>query len=372
MIHNIHKTLHGHAFRAPPCGVISSTGKPVSAKQNLSSPRSRAGTILCPLLGFFLFLFPSQLRADALEDAAHDLAMKVCGVPHKQSVQVRWQESPETSGYLSDSRKKVFLEQISACGIAPAENSTAPVLLVAVQVTPARILLVADFTETPNGRQVRMVEIPRALLSSSTAAPSGPHLKSELLWQQQEPIESAIEWQGPSQERFLFLLNDAQLIRMRFENGAWKVLDSTELPRTRTRSRAPHETFAYAYTGKPFEILLDGKACDFPPSGPVSFACAPLNPTPSSLRISSQCEDLPRFLATGNGDYTQPDRIILRGPALDPAPIPSNQGDADSLELPGPVLGISLAENAKAAFPVIRNLATGNYEVYRITAVCSD
>jgi hypothetical protein len=89
-------------------------------------------------------------------------------------------------------------------------------------------------------------------------------------------------------------------------------------------------------------------------------------------QILSACEERPRYLATGTGDYTQTDRIILRGQVVNQVAQPPNDGDASSVEVPGPVLGISVAENAKAAFAVVKNLSTGNYEVYRIAAVCSN
>ena len=90
--------------------VISSSGKPVSAKQNFSPPRSWGFTAFCLLLGFALLLSPPRLRSESLEDAAHELAMKVCLAAHKQAVKVAWQEFPQSSGYLSDARKKVFLD----------------------------------------------------------------------------------------------------------------------------------------------------------------------------------------------------------------------------------------------------------------------
>jgi len=55
--------------------VLSSSGKPVSAKHNLFSPRPRGITVLCQLLGFALFLLAPVLQAESLEDAAHELAM---------------------------------------------------------------------------------------------------------------------------------------------------------------------------------------------------------------------------------------------------------------------------------------------------------
>src|SRR5580693_6955733 len=97
--------------------VISSSRKPVSAKQNLSPPRSRGRTILCQLFGFALLLFSSPARAQSPENAAHELAMKVCLGGHRQPVRVHWQESAGSPAYLSEARKKAFLDQISACGI---------------------------------------------------------------------------------------------------------------------------------------------------------------------------------------------------------------------------------------------------------------
>ena len=55
--------------------MLSSSGKPVSAKHNLFSPRPRGITVLCQLLGFALFLLAPVLQAESLEDAAHELAM---------------------------------------------------------------------------------------------------------------------------------------------------------------------------------------------------------------------------------------------------------------------------------------------------------
>lgn len=354
-------------------GVLSSSGKPVSAKQNLSPPPSRGLLVSCLVLGFILFFVPFHARADSLEDAAHELAMKVCAAPHKQPVSVQWQESPETSGFLTDSRKKSFLDQISACGMAPTENADAPVLRVAVQATATSVLLIADSAEPEAGRQIRMVELPRAALFSTAASASASHISSEFLWQQEKPIQSAMEWIDQStQERFLFLLSDELLIRMRLENGSWKLANSTELPAAHKRSRSGDGGVLVASPGKPPQILINRKICGFNPSGQIPFTCGPINPIGRTLQIASKCEEAPRYLATGNGDYTQPDRIILRGPVADQAAPPTNEGNTSSVELPGPVLNITIAENSRAAFAVVMNLSTGNYEVYQITAVCSD
>lgn len=62
------------ALRPALAAVISSSRKPVYAKQNLSLPRPCCLRVFCQLMGFALLLLPPLLRAESLEDAAHELA----------------------------------------------------------------------------------------------------------------------------------------------------------------------------------------------------------------------------------------------------------------------------------------------------------
>ncbi len=299
--------------------------------------------------------------------------MKVCLAGHKQPVKIAWHVSPDSSDYWSDSRKAVFLEQLSACGMEATQNSDAAVLRVAAEATPSRLLLVADLGGPLNGRAIFMVEIPRSSHASPKNGAATPRVNRELQWQQQEPIQSALEWQDPSsRERFMFLVSEGLLIRLQFENSAWKLIDSSALPTARRHSRTGDGFFKFYYPGKPPRVFLDRTSCSFSPSGPISFACDPVNLIGQAPEISSKCEGPPRYLGTGKGDDTQPDRITLGSLDLGPGGPPSQEALLDSVEVPGPVLSLSVAEDLKAAFAVVRNLSTGNYEVYRITSVCSD
>ena len=358
-----------------PCvaAVISSSDKTVSAKQNLFLPHPRGLRVFYQLLRFALFLLPLPLRAESLEDAAHELAMKVCLAAHNQPVKIAWQEFPQSPEYFSDAYRKAFLDQISACGMAPAENSDAPVLTITMQVTASRALLIANWTEAQGSRQTLMVGISRASLFVAHETPSAPQLRRELLWQQEKPMQSAMEWIDPSsQEHFLLILSSGLFLRFRSENGAWKLMDSTELPAVRRPSRSDDGVFLSPYPARPPGILRDGKTCDLKLDERVSFTCSDINLEGKAVQILSACEEKPRYLATDTRDYTQTDRIILRRPLANQAARPPNDGDASSVEVPGPVLGITVAESAKAAFAVVKNLSTGNYEVYRITAACSN
>jgi hypothetical protein len=363
------------ARRTRLAAVISSSGKPVSAKQNLSPPRSQGRTIFCQLFGFALLLFSPPARAQSPENAAHELAMKVCLGGHKQPVRVHWQESAGSPAYLSEARKKVFLDQISACGMEATENSDAPRLTVTLGYTPSKALLIASLTEAVNGQQLFVVEIPRASLLVARESGTAPQLREELLWSEEKPIQSAIGWQDSSaQERYLLLFGDGLVSRFRFENNVWKLMDSAELPGAGHRSRTGDGGFFYGRAKQKFELVLHKKVCELNLDGRLSLTCSGNEVPDRTAEIGSTCEESPRYLVAGKGDYTQPDRITLGGAAKTrvAASAASEESYSGSVEMPGPVLDISVAENSKSAFAVAKNLSTGNYEVYRITAVCSD
>jgi hypothetical protein len=355
--------------------VLSSSGKPVSAKQNFFLPRPRGRLVFSQLLGFALLFLPLPSRAESLEDAAHELAMKVCLGARKQPVKVAWQESPQASGYLNDARRKIFLDQISACGMAASENADVPVLMVTMQVTASKALLIADWADAAGGRQTYMIEIPRPSLYVARDAAVAPQLQRELLWQQEKPIQSALEWQDAgTQERYLFLISDGQFVRCRFENGVWKVVESAELPVSGRRMRGGEGSIVYSHSKGKIELALRKKSCDLNTSGRITFTCSGGEFSERSADLLSTCEDAPRSLSSGEGDYTQPDRIRLKRSIGSGAGtgISIEESDSSSVDMPGPVLAISVAENKKAASAVVKNLSTGNYEVYRITAVCSN
>ena len=353
--------------------MLSSSGKPVSAKHNLFSPRPRGIIVLCQLLGFALFLVAPVLRAESLEEAAHELAMKVCAGARKQPVRVHWQETAESPGYLSESRRKVFLEQISACGMTLSENSDATVLTVVIRVTATRALLIADVTDAGGGQQIYMVEVPRASLYVARETSPTPQLRRELLWQQEKPIQSALQWQDPTTEEwFLLLLSDSVFMRFDFENGAWKWMDSAQFLPVGRSSRAGEASLFYSHAKERVELALRRKVCDIDPTVHFSYACTGSELSDRTTELSSACGESPRYLATGKGDFTQPDQITLASGSGAGAPASNGDNYAGSLDMPGPVLDISVAQDSKSATAVVKNLSTGNYEVYRITAVCGN
>ena len=369
------------SFRA---AVISSTRNLVSAKQKLSPLRSRGWVSLCLVLLVFLAALPSCARADSLEDAAQNLARKICTAPRPQSVKINWQVSPELSGALSDSLRKMFISQLSECGMATDNNAESPLLNIAIRGTASKLLLVANLVDPGGSRQIRITEIRRDTLSVANSSSETPRLQTKLLWKQESPLESAMEWYSPStQEHFLFLVGQTSIVRLRSTNEVWTQIDSAELPKADRPSRLGVERSTFMY-GKPepeakLELLISRagapiyrKLCEFAPASSLSLTCDDSYLGGKQLRMFSECGNIPRFLWADSGDYAQRDRIICgRGEVAD-AEVPADEAASHSLEMPGPVLDISVTVDSKAAIAVVRNLSTGNYEVYRITLACAN
>jgi hypothetical protein len=356
----------------------------VSPKQKLSPLRSHRFLFFCLLQAFLFAGSPISVRADSLEDAARNLARKICAAPRQQSVKINWQLSPELSGSFSDSLKRAFLSQLSACGMATDNNAEFPVLNIAIRVTASKLLLVANLVDSGGSRQIRMTEIRRNALSISNESSRTPRLERKLLWQQERPLETAMEWHGLStQEHFLFLVGQGSIARLRLTNEVWAEMDSAELPASDRASRlgSGESTFMY---GNPeaetkLELLISRagapsyrKLCEFAPAGSLSLTCNDSYLGGKQLRISSECGNTPWSLWTDSGDYAQRDRIICGSPEVAEVELPADETTSHSLEMPGPVLDISTTVDFKAAIAVVRNLSTGNYEVYRITLACAN
>lgn len=346
---------------------------PVFAKQKLSLSHSRSRFFLFFSCGFLFLCGPPSSRADSFEEAARSLAHKVCASPHQQFVRINWQESAQASGWITGPQKKAFLSQLSACGMALSENPAAPLLSVSLQRTATKMLLIAGPADSLDSREIHMVEVPREALSVSTEFAPAPRLRRELLWQQEKPINSGIEWNdGSTHQRFLFLLSQGFLIRLRLEHDSWSAVDSTELPARGPRSRLGDGTFVSYEQQTKAGILLDGKWCEIEVGERVSFACKEAGVGEKTVSVSSACDETRQILATGEGDDTQTDRITLIAPETMATALLRDEIDSRSVDLPGPVLDLSGGQDSKAAAAVVRNLSTGNYEVYRITTVCGN
>ena len=83
--------------------------------------------------------------------------------------------------------------------------------------------------------------------------------------------------------------------------------------------------------------------------------------------LASPCDRGAWWLSGESEDWSVPDRLLLRNPAL-----PKSAPPAAELDLPGPSLSISTGRHMQSDTTVVFNLSTGNYEVYRVTLACGN
>ena len=219
-----------------------------------------------------------------------------------------------------------------------------------------------------------MGEVPRSAISRASVSSSVLRLRKELLWQQESPIDSAVEWDdGSTHEHFLLLLSQGFLVRLRLELGIWTALDSAEIPASGRRYRVGGGGFGYENPPGQLGVFSDGKFCNMEIGSHISFVCRHTNVDGNVVSISSACDETQQILVTGRGDLTQKDRVTLAGTEVHrTAPLSEDEIRTGSVDLPGPVLAINTVEHGKGVTIAVRNLSTGIYEVYRITTVCGE
>ncbi len=88
--------------------------------------------------------------------------------------------------------------------------------------------------------------------------------------------------------------------------------------------------------------------------------------TGEAVALKLPCGDAQTAVASGNGDWTQPD--TLRGYLLRKK---SATASGAALEFDGPVLSLAPGEDGEAR-AIVLNLKTGNYEAYSVTATCGE
>ena len=77
--------------------------------------------------------------------------------------------------------------------------------------------------------------------------------------------------------------------------------------------------------------------------------------------IPNNCGVTNPMLATGTGDYTQPDSVQV---------FANRESISNQLTFPGPVLRFSQGPDTEFATAIVHNLKDGNYEVYRLSISC--
>jgi len=412
--------------------VISSSSKPVSAKQNLCSPRSRGLAILCQLLPFVLFFalvfLPRPASADTLEESARLLARKAWASIHGSSVRLEFRNLSSLRSAEFASVSAAFQEELQRRGVKILAEDAAATLVVSVTQNPTEYIGVV---------QVQRKETIETVMDTIglVKGPGVPEpafslvLHRELLFSQDTPILdvvlnndgkrgyalglqeiSSYEWQGGqwaptgvehlpihrSPERaeqglYSGVVVDAatvylpgELCRISFVDGkGWNCERTTEHIPVRTVSPAAMagkklgawiSAGQFETEGKTKVVVTgqDGLARLYEDGADPAAVFS--NWGSEIASVYSGCGSGWQVLVTGKGDWTTPDAIQ----AFDLKDRRARSVSA-AMEFPGPIVALHTpetrtADNAAAnarAVAVARNLQTGRYEAYQLSITCS-
>ena len=340
------------------------------AKQKLSPLRSRGHLFLCLVLLAFLVACPRPSRADSLEDAARALARKVATVPQRERrFLLSWQNHSSLTDVNSQALKDAFTSELGGENIVEKAESGVRVLLISIEETPAFYVLIAN-VPAGSGDATRISRFARGAMPSAPNLGVRRRLLKELIWEQHEPILDAVDMGEESSKLGpLLILNRENLSLYRRENDRWELQDAKRIPTSERAIRVPRGEIRFSLGAeKQDSLVLPGQSCDVAVAEKIELNCRGTSHAwREGMFLASACDRSVWWLRTETGDWTVPDKLLLRNPSL-----PKSAPSEVELDLPGPSLSISTGRRMQSDTAVVFNLSTGNYEVYRITLACAN
>jgi hypothetical protein len=412
--------------------MISSSFKPVSAKQNLSLPPSRGLTILHQLLGFALFfvlLFsPQPAYADTLEESTRLLARKVWVSIHRSSVSLEFRNISSLGSAEFASVSAAFQEELQRRGVKILAADAVANLVVSVTQNPTEYICVVQIQRKENIETVMetigLVKGPPAPEPSFSLT-----LHRELLFSQDSPILDVVL---DSDTKHAHVLGTQEITSYEWQGGQWVPTGIEHLPIHRSPPRADQGLYS-GVVADAAAVYLPGEFCRISfvvgrgwncerttehipvrTVSPAVLAEKKLGAWVSAAQFEMQgttkvvvtgqdglarlyedgaepvavfsnwgseiasvysgCGSGWQVLVTDKGDWTKPDEIQ----AIDLKDRRAQSVSA-AIEFSGPIVALRTpatrtADNVEAnarAIAVARNLQTGRYEAYQLSITCS-
>ena len=319
-----------------------------------------------------LFFASGDPRAQpqTLEETVERLAQKAAALPHEHRMSLIWTNHSALPDQRSEHLRTVFTAQIGSAQLRLVQGETVPALRVTIEQTPSKIVFVAS-VPAEGSANVVMEEVARAQGVSDAKSASVVRLEKVLLWQQEEKLLSAaFSGDSAGAEKQMVLLTDDTLQIYRDEEGSWKLRATKALPGPHQTQRGARGQLVFAEDNfKQAGILLPGRRCEVNLTDDSAMACTAVNTDWPSGRLLAlpACGAQTWWLKSDSTDWTDEDRVLLRnaGTGRESAPVAE-------MSVPGPIQAIGAGPTAASASVVVRNLSTGNYEVYRFALSCAN
>lgn len=310
-------------------------------------------------------------QPQALEDCVERLARKAIALPHERRMSLVWTNHAALSEQRAENLRLVFASRLEAAQVRLVQGESAPALHVSIEETPSQIVFTASVPGEGSSNVV-IEEVARAFVSSDARPSNSIRLEKELLWQQETRIlGAALPASSADGEKKMILLTDDALAVYGEAQGNWTMRITKRLPTGASQpQRSARGQLLLAEEKKSqVGILLPGRRCETNWADDSPIACSAANTEVHAGRLlaAPACGAQTWWLKSDGADWTSEDRLLLRNPAA-----ASNVAATAELSMPGPVFSIGAGTDAGSATAVVRNVATGNYEVYRVALACAN
>jgi hypothetical protein len=263
-----------------------------------------------------------------------------------------------------------------------AEDSAAAGPAAPVQLTLSEgvegYIWVAE-TGRGEGRQVTIVSAAKTAGNPAGKAQGSLILDEKLIWKQPAKfLDFGLLTPPAGSDSSLVVLEPDQLSFYRSVNTEWEMMHTIPIPHS-----APWPRDLQGRIDRPAKrAFLPGVECSGNFDAPQSVQCVAGKPDEGfglrrsneipghegseAAELLSTCSEGHVELATGDSDWTQPDRIqgyvVTSGDAV---------ASGSPIQTEGPVIALWPEGTESAVRAIVYNLTTGNYEGYIVTATCS-
>ena len=306
---------------------------------------------------------PTVAQPQTLEDCVERLARKAVALPHERRMLLVWTNHAALSEQRAENLRLVFVSRLEASQVRLVQGESAPALHVSIEQTPSQIVFTAS-VPAEGSSNVVIEEVARA---SNVI-----RLEKELLWQQETKIlGAALPASSANGEKKMILLTEDALAVYGEAQGSWTVRITKRLPpgASQPQRSARGQLLLADENISQVGVLLPGRYCETKWTDDSPIACSATNTEihPGRLLAAPACGAQTWWLRSDGTDWTSEDRLLLRNSGA-----ASNAAPAAELSVPGPVFSIGAGADVGSATAVVRNVSTGNYEVYLVALACAN
>lgn len=309
----------------------------------------------------------------AMRETVRKLAERVAGIPGLHgALRLEWhpdEKWPEGEGarWL-----EMVRDEFDRRALPMSEEASAAPLVVYAEETPTQVVLTAR-TQVGDHEEIRMVAVARVALPLAETPVAAVRVERQLLYESADRILDAALLSNASEGGLgVLLYKNFEVTALRVD-AKGDLRESVPLNVAGLKpARDPHGEMVPR--GGQVAVQLWGKACDFSWDAPGEVKChgeKASSPAKSSWRmdavLTSPCDEANWTVSEGGNDPTTREVLHL----IPDGAIEGSSATVTS-EFPGPVLNVNAEQTGSSALIVVRNLRTGNYEVYKITLVCGD